>query len=77
MKDYKFQAGILKNRLQEKGYDSGSLEATIEEVARIDRSKLLDGGPRYSKDRPIIPFITTYSTQHYLIKKSFASTGTC
>lgn len=74
MEEYKLQAGILKNRLQEKDYDLGSLEATIEGIAKIDRSMLLDGGPRKAKDRPVIPFITTYSTQHYLIKKNHSQT---
>lgn len=69
MDDYIFQAGIIKNRLQEKGYDPESLQDTIEEVANIDRSVLLEGGPRKAKDRPAIPFITTFSTQHQLIKK--------
>lgn len=67
--DYKSQAGILKNRLLEKGYDRHTLETIMEEVANLDRSTLLDVGPKKKKEGLTIPFITTYSTQHHQIKR--------
>lgn len=68
IKDYRIQAGTIKERLEEKGYDGDSLRKTMEQVEQIDRATLLQEGPGRNKEGPIIPFITSYSTQHYRIK---------
>lgn len=69
MEDYRFQVDVLENRLHEKDYDLDPLEVTIEEVAKLDRSTLLDVGPKEKKEGPILRFITMYLTQLFLIKK--------
>lgn len=59
----------MKTRLQEKGCNADSLAATMEEVASMERSQLLVTCPQKSKEGPSLPFVTTFSTQHYVIKK--------
>lgn len=70
VEDYRPQADIFKKRLEEKGYDPDSLQDTIEQVGKIDRSTLLEGGSRKQegKGTSLVPFITTFSTQHHQIK---------
>lgn len=69
--DYRAQAGVLKDRHVEKGYDSNSLQNIIEQVGTIDRSSLLGEGTRKPNKggAPLVPFITTFSTQHNQIKR--------
>lgn len=70
LSDYKVQAQILKGRLVEKGYVAETLEDVIEQVGMIERSSLLEEKNRGADNDKIfsVPFITTFSTQHYLIK---------
>lgn len=70
VEDYGLQADILKKRLEEKGYDPISLQDIIEQVGKIDRSILLEGGSRKQerKGTSLVPFVTTFSTQHHRIK---------
>lgn len=67
--DNRAQAEVLKGRLVEKGCISDSLQDIIEQFGTIDRSTLLEGGSRKQETgTPLVPFITTLSTQHYQIK---------
>lgn len=68
--DYRAQAEVLKGRLVERGYNAETLQRIIEQVGVIDRSSLL-GEKTWKPDRggiPLVPFITTFSTQHLQIK---------
>ena len=63
------QSNILMNRFLEKGYDQGTLTSTLNEVKGIDRIDLLRTKPRDTSKLPVVPFVTTFSTQHFSVKK--------
>lgn len=64
------QADVLTNRFVEKGYSLESLQVTLGQVAQMNRADLLsDRPPDERRDTPpTVPFITTFSTQHFNTK---------
>lgn len=65
------QASDLKTKFVEKGYSGADLDKTINEVACLDRANMIKGTDRIAKNNNIHEFslVTTYSRQHYDIKK--------
>lgn len=70
--DFDTQASLLKDRFIEKGYDRNILDKEISGVRSLDRDSLLiDQTKPNTSERFKWPFFTTFSGQHYKIKKSF------
>lgn len=69
--DFLMQASDLKTKFVEKGYSGADLDKTINEVACLDRANMIKGTDRITKNNNIHEFslVTTYSRQHYDIKK--------
>lgn len=72
--DYHSQALVLKQRFLDKGYLENDIDITINKVATMDRSQMLNQD-RERNPGPTNKFewsmITGFSNQHYSIKKNF------
>lgn len=70
--DYLREAGHLKTRFLDKGYNPVELDRTIQEIEQRDRTALLAPSmvrqtDHSSKFSPKFSFFTSYSTQHFII----------
>lgn len=70
-KDYFSQAHKLRSYFLDKGYNGNMLDSTIREVGLIERVLILSGTNRRggSDESFKSSFITSYSTQHFILKR--------
>lgn len=70
--DFDTQVPLLKNRLIEKGYNAAILNKKISQVRSLDWKSLIADKPKPNETQKFKwSFITTFSRQHYQIKKIF------
>lgn len=67
--DFVQEASILRERFLEKGYDDNELEVAFRSALDRNKDDLLIPKLRSQDDSLKFSFVTTYSNQHYEIKK--------